>query len=60
MDPFHVTADRIKELMLGTVKLTEQENDHLSMWRCPECTNAMLEIVMKSLDCPEVTSRDHE
>ena len=54
MKDFHLTKDRMRELMFGinTARLTEAEDSHIAGWRCQECANVMLEVVSEHLESP--------
>jgi hypothetical protein len=45
----HVSHERLHALMFDGVDLSEEEDAHLAGLGCPECSNAILEIVSRSM-----------
>jgi hypothetical protein len=53
MDSPHISKERLHALMFYSVRLTEEEDSHISGWRCPECKNALLELVLNRITSPK-------
>jgi hypothetical protein len=49
MDSPHIPKERLHALMFESVRLTEEEDAHITGWRCPECQKTMLELTMNLL-----------
>jgi hypothetical protein len=41
----HVPPDRIRQFMLSSLELTEEESEHINDWKCPECYQTMRSVV---------------
>jgi hypothetical protein len=54
MDSPHLSEERLRALMFDSVHLTEEEDAHITGWRCPECQKAMLELATNPLTPPKV------
>jgi hypothetical protein len=42
----HLSKERLHALMFDTVRLTEEEDAHVTGWRCPECKKTMFELAI--------------
>jgi hypothetical protein len=60
MDSPHISKERLYDLMFESVHLTEEEDAHIVGWRCPECKNALLEIVENRMTRPTIPDRPAE
>jgi len=49
MDSPHILKERLYALMFDSVRLTEEEDAHITGWRCAECHTTMLELTMDLL-----------
>jgi hypothetical protein len=45
----HISKERLQSLVFDSVRLTEEEDEHTSGWRCLECQKTMLELAMDLL-----------
>lgn len=41
----HLSDDRMRQFMLHTIQLTEEESEHIKGWQCAECTETMRKVV---------------
>ena len=41
----HVSGERIRQFMLDSLKLTEEESEHLNGWSCRECQATMRRVM---------------
>jgi hypothetical protein len=53
MESSHISEERLYALMFDSVHLTEEEDAHIAGWRCPECKNAILELVLNRMTGPK-------
>jgi hypothetical protein len=53
MEFSHISKERLYALMFDSVHLTEEEDAHIAGLRCPECTNAIMELVLNRMTRPK-------
>ena len=41
----HLSEARMRQFMLNTLELNEDESDHINGWTCAECTETMRKVV---------------
>jgi len=57
MGSTHLSNERMRQFMLNTLELTEEESDHISGWKCSQCAETMRRVVMET-PCIDVTTPD--
>jgi len=51
----HLSEDRMRQFMLTTLQLTEEESEHINEWKCAECANTMRKVLTEG---PETDPSD--
>ena len=51
----HLSEHRMRQFMLNTLELTEEESDHITGWKCAECAETMRKVVTERID-PDPTA----
>jgi len=46
----HLSEARMRQFMLNTLELNEDESDHISGWKCAECTETMRKVLADEPD----------
>ena len=46
----HLSEHRMRQFMLDTLELTEEESDHITGWKCAECAETMRKVVTERID----------
>jgi hypothetical protein len=46
----HLSEARMRQFMLNTLQLTEDESDHIDGWKCAECFAIMRKVVAEESD----------
>jgi len=44
----HLSEDRMRQFMLNTLELTEDESEHINGWECDECARMMRKVTNSS------------
>ena len=44
----HLSEDRMRQFMLNTLELTEEESEHINGWKCEECSKLMRKVTTES------------
>ena len=43
----HMSEERIRQFMFGTLELNEDESEHISGWSCADCAKVMRKVVLE-------------
>jgi hypothetical protein len=55
MESNHLSEIRMRQFMLDSLKLTEDESDHISGWKCAECAQTMRKVVAEEAETASTT-----
>src|SRR4029450_8141427 len=54
----HLSEHRMRQFMLNTLELTEEESEHIAGWKCAECTETMRKVVTERTEPSPTTEAD--